>query len=887
MAEKIDGKTSRSGWIILIAVLALVFGVLFQRSFDEGFVHHSNDGPLGAISAQADYVIGNVKAYWQNLNWLGGQQPSAMPTVDLLFFAIVGPVTFAKFIVPFSLLLLGLSACLFFRQLRFHWAVCILGGIAAALNANFFSNAAWGQYSRPLTQAAIFLALAAIQSQSRHTAIKLVLAGFAIGMGIMEGFDVGALYSLYVAGFAFFYVLIQSDKSSGVKAVTGVGRVAVIALAAALIAAHALTSLIGTQVKGIAGLEQTDEGREKRWAEATQWSTPKIETLRVLIPGSHGYRMDTPDGGQYWGRVGQSEGWETHRQGLSRFSGSGEYAGVLVVLLAIYAIAQALRRKKSVYSDREKKFVWFWSVLALISLLLAWGRFGPLYQIVYQIPYFSTIRNPMKFMHPFHMILIILFGYGLQALYRQYVEAAITRSSSFSEQWKKFWVTASPFDQKWVIGCIMFLAIAVLSLLIFNTSAKSFEKHLTDFAGLDAGLAATTAKFSIREVGLFVLFLALSVGAVLAVMSGWFAGSRAKWAGILLGTILVVDLARANMPWIIYYDYKYKYATNPVIEKLREEPYKNRVTMFTMGFPQNDNFSSLYAIEWLQQHFPFYNIQSLDIVQMPREPVDYAAFAGMTSGAFPYRSGYIDPRNLDVLPRYWQLTNTRYILGPAGLAEALNAQFKTDAFQAPMRFDLAPKSEQTQVKRLEDLTVVQNPNGKYALIEFTNALPRAKLYSNWQVMTNQAVTLERLKSPEFDPQTEVIVSSDREIPPAAAPGNNAGTVEISSYAPKKIVFSAEATVPSVLLFNDKYDPNWKVTVDGKEAPLLQANFIMRGVYLAPGKHEVVFAFEPPTTALYISLAALALGLLLCGYLVVSTKRDEKTSECMDKETKKA
>ena len=83
-----------------------------------------------------------------------------------------------------------------------------------------------------------------------------------------------------------------------------------------------------------------------------------------------------------------------------------------------------------------------------------------------------------------------------------------------------------------------------------------------------------------------------------------------------------------------------------------------------------------------------------------------------------------------------------------------------------------------------------------------------------------------------------------------ATNENSGTVEFKSYAPKNIVFDANATAPSVLLLNDKYDPDWRVTVDGKPAELLRCNFIMRGVYLAPGDHTVEFNFTlPEQTAL--------------------------------------
>ena len=53
---------------------------------------------------------------------------------------------------------------------------------------------------------------------------------------------------------------------------------------------------------------------------------------------------------------------------------------------------------------------------ALFSILAAWGRFGFLYALLYRLPYFSTIRNPIKFLHPFQILWIILAGYGLEVL---------------------------------------------------------------------------------------------------------------------------------------------------------------------------------------------------------------------------------------------------------------------------------------------------------------------------------------------------------------------------------------------------------------------------------------------------------------------------------------
>ena len=53
-----------------------------------------------------------------------------------------------------------------------------------------------------------------------------------------------------------------------------------------------------------------------------------------------------------------------------------------------------------------KAMVWFISA-SLVSLLLAWGRYGPLYPLFYQLPFAETIRNPIKFLNGFHLAWLI------------------------------------------------------------------------------------------------------------------------------------------------------------------------------------------------------------------------------------------------------------------------------------------------------------------------------------------------------------------------------------------------------------------------------------------------------------------------------------------------
>src|SRR5256885_2740512 len=106
----------------------------------------------------------------------------------------------------------------------------------------------------------------------------------------MDGFDVGAIYSFYVAAFVLFQALMTQGATAK-KIAKGLGRVALVAVCAALIAAQALSMLIGTQIKGVVGMEQDKQSKEARWAEATSASLRKVEALRIIIPGLFGYRM--------------------------------------------------------------------------------------------------------------------------------------------------------------------------------------------------------------------------------------------------------------------------------------------------------------------------------------------------------------------------------------------------------------------------------------------------------------------------------------------------------------------------------------------------------------------------------------------------------------------
>jgi hypothetical protein len=901
-------------WLSL--VLAGTLAILFCQSFNPHMVLAGHNGPQLLSKAASNQTLDRLTGSWGNLTWLGGETPSRSMGLTSVLEMILPPVLFLKIYAPMTLFFVGISAWVFFRSLQLSPMVCVLGSLAVALNMHFFSIACWGAASWNIGAAMMFLALGALSTKSiRQTWAKVVLAGLAVGMGVIEAYDVGAILSVYVGIFVVFKALSEEAPLPG-KAMTAVWSEALVIFFALFIGAHTVSSLIDTQIKGISAMKQDDQTLQQRWNAATQWSLPKSETFSLFVPGLFGYRMAQhilrPDhSSAYWGNMGRDpridglasddpkvqmatsaqfnvpDDYRTHlntptrhertqavvaitkKGGIYwRYSVSGEFGGVLVSLLAVFGLT-IVWKAPTPYTRGERAAVIFWGSAALFSLLMAWGRYGFLYRLLYHLPYMSTIRNPIKFLHPFHITWVILAAYGMEALYRAYLRDPARRSAFFPEHLQIWWREAAGFDKKWTIFALVVLGGSIVGLLIYNASKNLIMTYMEDQA-ISPQAVGKMAAFSITHAAWFVAFLAASMLVVTGILSGAWSETRAKWAWIFLGALIVFDLVRADLPWVYYNDYTEKYASNRVLDLLRDKPYEHRV--FGKLEPRGPGsgitpgLGELY-FSWLENEFPYYDIQSLDFANWP--PIPDRDRLYMEN----FQLVGTDMRMADLRPavRLWQLTNTRYVIGSSNVAAFLNDRADTNynSFKVVEFFNMQAKPGVKEVEEISDITAESAEKGAFAVIEYVRALPRVKLYSKWQTPANEAAILKRLAAPEFEPQDTVLISDETPLPEIdSATTADPGTVEITQYHPKYVKMEADAKTPCVLLLNDRWNPDWRVWVDGAKSAVLRCNYIMRGVYLKPGNHTVEFRFQPSVTSLYISLCATVIGILLAEYLIV-------------------
>jgi hypothetical protein len=72
-----------------------------------------------------------------------------------------------------------------------------------------------------------------------------------------------------------------------------------------------------------------------------------------------------------------------------------------------------------------------------------------------------------------------------------------------------------------------------------------------------------------------------------------------------------------------------------------------------------------------------------------------------------------------------------------------------------------------------------------------------------------------------------------------------GEIVLTDHTPDQLKYTASMTKGGLAVFSEIYYPKgWTATIDGQEATILRTNYLLRGLEIPAGAHEVVFTFAP-------------------------------------------
>ena len=181
-----------------------------------------------------------------------------------------------------------------------------------------------------------------------------------------------------------------------------------------------------------------------------------------------------------------------------------------------------------------------------------------------------------------------------------------------------------------------------------------------------------------------------------------------------------------------------------------------------------------------------------------------------------------------------------------------------------------------------NMSVYSMLNTKYFIAPGQNGQPVAQHNPNftgnaWFVsqinwLSNEQAELDALT--DFNPKREVIINESFQDKISSLQyqsdslGNQrystAGVIQLTDYSPKEITYSSSVPESQLAVFSEIYydtDGGWQAYIDGEKSEHLRVNYLLRGIVVPPGPHEIKFVFEPKTYLKTEKTSMAFLGLL--------------------------
>ncbi len=801
-------------FVLGVIVLALL---VFREVLLPGQLLFTTDDNVGHLMARKNLLPYAWMNGWSDGELLGSPAPVLFSLTNALLW-IFPAITFNNWINAFDVVVGSLFLMLFLRTRGLGWAACALGALTAYWLGSNFTLVYAGHIGKfgILLWVPIFLWITekAVRTRSLRYA---VLAGGALGATFLEQADVAFFFALALGPYALF-AWWRTHGRPDARLV----RFAVCLFGTAfLLAFHPLMSGYQTAVEGVAYMQDRDP--QAQWEYVTQWSWPPEESIDFIAPGFTGWRSGEP-AGPYTGRMGRSAGWEETGQGFRNFKLENQYLGALPVLFAVLVVFLAWRRRALDGPHRE---VWFWAAVTFIALLLSFGKYFPLYRIFYQLPIVSSVRNPNKFLQVFQFAVGVLSAYGLHECIR--LTVAEGRHALRIRDLK-------PIVFSGLLIGLFLMVWGVGSMAAWDTMIARFNE---DGWGRLASAIVENRVWALMHGG---VMLCLGVAILYVWASQRTPASRItvvlSWSVIGLVVFDVLFLARHYVKTVS----RETVESNQAIEWLRSDTTLSRTALVTQ-----EGFYNL----WLSVVFPYQAIPTVNVAQI-RMPTDYRNYLGAVAGN-PIRQ--------------WELGAVGFILGPAHVwNQIVNEPTLRDRFDLVFAYQAEPLDGGVKV-----IPATEQRPGHHVVLRHRAPHHRYALVTGWEYM-DDAAALRRLASPAFTPFERVLIASDHAdmgVPEPEGQGIS-GSVRRVRYRPGYVRLRVSVEDPSILRVADKYDPHWKAEVNGVPAPLLRVDYLVQGVYLDPGMHDVVLRYAPPKGTLWIQV--LGLGICLAACILVVRER---------------
>ncbi|RMF94120.1 MAG: hypothetical protein D6736_00625 [Nitrospinota bacterium] len=586
------------------------------------------------------------------------------------------------------------------------------------------------------------------------------------------------------------------------------------------------TSLGLSMIQFLPSLEMmtlSDRQQGLSYEASVFWSFHPLRLIEFIIPFFFGKPFSLyPE--QYWGFF------------LQNFPDNSSwtdsiYSGYLPVFLALFAL----------WAGRPRRRILFLGGITGTALLLALGRYTPVYALFYHaLPVMRLFRYPEKYMALVTMGIALLAGFGVERFFRGEGQAnkdPVQADRQLSRA-LAFW------------GGFTVLLLVAYALVVWQQEAvmQSMEQAIQGYSNPHFRPEAALAQ--IRTSFIFAICLGLSIFVTCFLWQRKAIG-RCTAQGLFL-LLLISDLfaISSQADFTAFSDlYDPLPPETPILRLLQpQEATPFRILRDKLPFYDQRDGDRLPL--FLYERGKIWDKYTL----LPNTGVMYGLY---------YMFGYSGYQ----LSRYLDLQQASYNPQPALLPHLLDL-FNVRYLLIPHESDLGDTSRYR--------TVAVAPWNGMKVVENVQFLPRAFWVPRASVLQGKEAVLQRLRSSDFHPRAEVILEvepDEREAVQRLATSNRPGEgergrVTILAYTPHRVSLQVESPRQGFVVLSDTYYPGWKAFLDGVPTRIFRADYAIRAVAVEEGRHRIDFVYDPWT----VKAGALISGLTLLGIGVVGIRK---------------